>query len=57
MTGKIEDSYSNWAEWEPNNVGGNEDCLVFCIDGWGHQDKWNDLPCELKLSFICQFTG
>ena len=33
-------TYTNWAGGEPNNAGGNEDCVQIYPDGF-----WNDLPC------------
>ena len=35
-------TYTNWAGGEPNNTGGNEDCVQIYPDGF-----WNDLPCGI----------
>ena len=40
-------TYTNWYSGEPNNHGGNEECLHM-RDG-----KWNDIKCSRKLDFIC----
>ena len=37
------------ASGEPNNWGGNEDCVELHDDG-----KWNDNWCERPFAFICQ---
>ncbi|XP_078657501.1 uncharacterized protein LOC144903350 [Branchiostoma floridae x Branchiostoma belcheri] len=45
--------YTGWRPDEPNNWGGNEDCVHYL----GHGDdpmKWNDIECGGKKVFICQ---
>lgn len=42
--------YSNWAPGEPNNNGGNEDCVEIFTNG-----KWNDKSCGEKRLVICEF--
>ena len=37
-------TYTNWATNEPNNSGGNEDCVQIYPTG-ANPGKWNDLPC------------
>ena len=39
----------NYQPNEPNN-NGDEDCVAI----YGNDGKWNDLPCTMKLPFICQ---
>ena len=45
-----------WKDGEPNNFGGNENCVV--IDNNG---EWNDAPCEQLLAYprfaLCQKPG
>ena len=45
-----------WVNWkasdrEPNNSGGNEDCVEVYRDG-----LWNDKPCSYDKDAICQIT-
>ena len=37
---------------EPNNYGGNEDCVEYR----GIYKKWNDTPCNQKKRFACRFN-
>ena len=43
-------SVTNWRAGEPNNVGGNEDCVM--VDG--STGQWNDGNCEHSLPAFCQ---
>ncbi|MFN7014081.1 MAG: PKD domain-containing protein, partial [Bacteroidia bacterium] len=38
-------TFTNWAPGEPNNSGGNEDCVQIYPNGF-----WNDLPCNVGNS-------
>ena len=42
-------SYANWVKGEPNNDGGNEDCVVYGTNYRG----WNDISCSTKIRFVC----
>ena len=40
-----------WDAGEPNDDGGDEDCVEIRGDDKG--GKWNDMPCSNKLRYIC----
>jgi len=42
--------WSNWAPFEPNNLGRGEDCVQ--LYPWNGQ--WNDADCALQAPFICE---
>ncbi|XP_078701688.1 uncharacterized protein LOC144927824 [Branchiostoma floridae x Branchiostoma belcheri] len=41
-------SFTDWAENEPNNDGGNQRCAEYL------GSKWNDVICSTKRGFICE---
>ena len=41
--------YTNWADGEPNNYKGNEDCVVYYTD----RNQWNDMSCYSTQNYIC----
>ena len=44
--------YQNWNSGEPNDAGG-EDCTEIYVEN----GKWNDIPCNNQLSFVCEKPG
>lgn len=44
-----ETGYVVWDNFEPNNAGGDEDCLSVKKTG-----GLNDTGCDLKLAFMCE---
>ena len=44
-TGGVRVSYANWYTGEPNNAGGNEDCVEMHALG-SKAGRWNDMPCS-----------
>ncbi|XP_053682963.1 perlucin-like [Sabethes cyaneus] len=45
--------YLNYSPGQPDNAGGNENCLE--IGRWGGV-VWNDVPCEWKQRYICEYV-
>ena len=50
--------YSHWKDGEPNTEpGNNDDCLaIITWSNTGDNDEpglWNDLDCDMEMSFIC----
>lgn len=41
--------FLSWSLAEPNNSGGNEDCVVMTSS-----DNWNDIPCTVLRSYVCK---
>ena len=41
--------YKRWVKGEPNNHGGNEDCVQMWFP-----TGWNDNQCNLKFRFLCK---
>ncbi|XP_060593189.1 hepatic lectin-like [Ruditapes philippinarum] len=44
-------TFSDWADGEPNNKNGAEDCVHF-QNSQGY--KWNDAPCSFKAIPLCE---
>ena len=42
--------YVNWATDQPDNFGGDEDCVEVLADSRG----WNDLPCTDLHAYLCE---
>uniref|UniRef100_A0A8C2ILN4 C-type lectin domain-containing protein n=1 Tax=Cyprinus carpio TaxID=7962 RepID=A0A8C2ILN4_CYPCA len=47
-----------WLKGEPNNYGGNEDCIQLNFNrgktGWSPLNSWNDMICSEKIKGICE---
>ncbi|XP_077987011.1 polycystin family receptor for egg jelly-like [Glandiceps talaboti] len=47
--------YSNWIDFQPDDFGNNEDCVIIDVSENG---KWEDVECDLdSYYFICQVGG
>ena len=44
-----ENSYTNWADGEPNDLGGGEDCTEMLNNG-----RWNDKNCTIGRPYACK---
>ncbi|XP_065346421.1 macrophage mannose receptor 1-like [Cloeon dipterum] len=51
-TGQDLQGFKFFSRGEPNNQGGNENCLNLKPSGGSH--IWNDSPCESLIKFICE---
>ena len=45
--------YQNWAAGEPNNWGGEEDCVQMGYPLFQNHE-WNDQKCSVQIGFVCQ---
>ena len=46
--------YTNWAQGEPNNEQGTEDCVG--IPSSLAPANWSDLACDISLFYVCELT-
>ena len=49
--------YSNWAQGEPDDYKGDEDCTHMWESGHlpvVERHKWNDRPCSHERTFVCK---
>jgi len=44
-------TYTDWQTGEPNNYGGDQNCLLIKR---GYKYKWDDSECDSRLGYICQ---
>eukprot|EP00092_Neocalanus_flemingeri_P025442 GFUD01027584.1.p1 GENE.GFUD01027584.1~~GFUD01027584.1.p1 ORF type:complete len:220 (-),score=33.53 GFUD01027584.1:291-950(-) len=42
-------AYTNWATGEPNNEGGNQNCVQMYTDGY-----WDDVECKYRKAYVCE---
>ena len=48
--------FTYWSRNEPNNRGGNENCMDFgdILFGSFGKNTWNDVPCTYRRNFLCK---
>ena len=44
-------TYFNWSPQEPNNYGGDQDCVTI---GEYDNEKWDDDTCSNEEAFVCE---
>lgn len=49
-------SYTNWYSGQPDNYGGNEDCVQI-VRNESPPYGWNDNECSVTMPFICEAIG
>ncbi len=42
--------FAFWNDGEPNNAGGNENCIHLASWAGG---RWNDIPCDASMNYVC----
>ena len=51
-------TWTNWMTGQPSNTGGVENCVGWYVKqqpaGWAEYNKWNDRPCDKRISYVCQ---
>ena len=47
-------TFQPWADGEPNDWGGGEDCAAL---NWHGSGGWNDVGCDAELGLVCELTG
>ncbi|CAG2201484.1 unnamed protein product [Mytilus edulis] len=50
-------TYFNWGPTQPNNRGGNENCVAMRVDPViGFNYSWTDGPCTVPTTYICEMV-
>lgn len=52
--GVVSAGYTNWAPTQPDDAGGNEDCIHIYPQASFNQPYWNDWPCSQLNPFVCE---
>ncbi|XP_062569840.1 perlucin-like [Saccostrea cucullata] len=49
-------NYTNWHQGQPNNMNGDQDCVMLQYRTNNNDYEWGDVGCAEKHSFICEMT-
>ncbi|XP_078315448.1 uncharacterized protein LOC111102651 [Crassostrea virginica] len=49
-------NYTKWHQGQPNNMNGDQDCVMLQYKTANGDYEWGDVGCEEKHSFICEMT-
>ena len=49
-------NYTKWHPGQPNNMNGDQDCVMLQYRTANGDYEWGDVGCEEKHSFICEMT-
>lgn len=47
-------NYTHWHPGQPNNIGGDQDCVLIQYKSSNYE--WGDVNCNEKHSFICEMN-
>ncbi|XP_048771111.2 uncharacterized protein LOC125677178 [Ostrea edulis] len=49
-------NFTNWHQGQPNNMNGDQDCVMLQYKTSSFDYEWGDVGCQERHSFICEMT-